>query len=600
MMKADIQFREGKYNQALHSTDIILEKGKKSKNLLIIVDGLLLKAKVYWTIGKGIESSSCVLECREAIKSLKTGEERSLREAWLFIQQGYICWTKSDLSKALYYFKLSHDIGITNQNPECIAESLGNIGVIHMLEGNYLQALKATNDSLNISKEIGDKISTADVSTNLGHIYWRQGQLDQALEYIEAGLRIFSEIGDKNRIAASYSNIGEIYFSQNENEKALNNFIVSKEYYEEIGNNFYLSRPIFHMIKVALANDQLVQAKKYFEELQEVSKDKPSKSMVHQLKMAEALILKHTKRITNLAKTESLLREITDDTIVEHKITTMALEHLCEIRLFELRATSGDPLILEEIQEYVNKLLEIANQQNLSSLLVQTYLLQSKMALIQRNANFARKLLIQAQELAEKRGLQKLAILVSNEYDYLLSEINKSNTNSSNNPTSVIERIESVYFEETLNQIIDSKELQIPKELSESPILLLIIHESGLGVYSKEFSKQSFKEQLLSGIITAINALLRDAFAIGGTIERIKYMDFRIVIKGIEPLLFVYVFKGPSYYPIKKLEEFISHVEKISQWEVCCAISTKGEMLSDEDQEIMDNLAQKIFFDVSS
>lgn len=72
----------------------------------------------------------------------------------------------------------------------------------------------------------------------------------------------------------------------------------------------------------------------------------------------------------------------------------MALEHLCEIRLIELRTTSGDLLKLEEIQGFVNKLLEIANQQNISPLLVQIYVLQSKMALLQNNSKFAKKLLI--------------------------------------------------------------------------------------------------------------------------------------------------------------------------------------------------------------
>jgi len=335
------------------------------------------------------------------------------------------------------------------------------------------------------------------------------------------------------------------------------------------------------MIRVAIGSNQLEKAEKYFEELQTIVKDESSKVMVHQSKMAEALILKNNKRITNLAKSESLLREIINDSIAEHEITTMALEHLCEIRLVELRTTSGDPLILEEIQGFVNKLLEIANQQNISPLLVQTYV--------------AKKLLIQAQDLAEKNGLQKLAISVSNEYDSLLSNITKKKTNFSNNPSTVIERVESVKFEETLTQMIDHKEIKIPVELDESPILLLIIHESGLGVYSKEFSMKSFKEQLISGIITAINALLQDVFEVGGTIERIRYKDFRLVIKGISPLLFVYVFKGHSYLPIKKLERFIEHLEDTDQWEIFCNVSKKGTLLSDADNEVIDDFIRKSF-----
>ncbi|MHA1947174.1 MAG: tetratricopeptide repeat protein [Candidatus Hodarchaeales archaeon] len=578
----------------------VIDNGSKFKNQLIVVDALLLKAKVYWTTGEGKKSSSCVSECREVIKTLKKGEEKSLREAHLHIRQGVNSWTNSDHDKALESYKLGYKIGMAIQDKECIAKSLSSIGAVHILKGNFSEALTATKEGLDLFKEIGDKVSFADTSTNLGYIYWRQGELNQALEHIEVGLEIFREIGEKIRIAASYGNIGKIYFSQDETEKALNNLMAAKEYYEQIGNDFYLSRIIFHMIRVAIGSNQLKKAEKYFEELQTIVKDESSKSMVHQLKMAKALILKNTKRITNLAKSESLLREIVNDSIVEHEITTMALEHLCEIRLVELRTTSGDPLILEEIQGFVNKLLEIANQQNISPLLVQTYVLQSKMALLQNNGKFAKKLIIQAQDLAEKKGLRKLAISVSNEYDSLLSKINKKNPIFSNNPTTVIERVESVKFEETLTQMMDQKEVKIPAKLEESPILLLIIHESGLGVYSKEFSMKSFKEQLISGIITAINALLQDVFEVGGTIERIRYKDFRLVIKGIAPLLFVYVFKGHSYLPIKKLEKFIEHLENTHIWKVFCNVSKKGTLLSDADNQVIDDFIRKYFLDGSN
>ena len=103
------------------------------------------------------------------------------------------------------------------------------------------------------------------------------------------------------------------------------------------------------------------------------------------------------------------------------------------------------------------------------------------------------------------------------------------------------------------------------------------------------------KEQLISGIITAINALLKDVFEVGGTIERIRYKDFRLVIKGITPLLFVYVFKGHSYFPIKKLGKFIELLENSNQWEVLCNVSKKGTPLSDADNQVIDDFIKNFF-----
>ncbi|WP_455463509.1 hypothetical protein [Candidatus Hodarchaeum mangrovi] len=72
------------------------------------------------------------------------------------------------------------------------------------------------------------------------------------------------------------------------------------------------------------------------------------------------------------------------------------------------------------------------------------------------------------------------------------------------------------------------------------------MHENGLCVYSKRFNEQKFEEQLLSGIISAVNSIMKNAFASisGGSIERIKYKEYNLIFKEKSPLLFCYVFKA--------------------------------------------------------
>ncbi|MFQ5820735.1 MAG: hypothetical protein ACE5I5_12155, partial [Candidatus Heimdallarchaeota archaeon] len=63
-------------------------------------------------------------------------------------------------------------------------------------------------------------------------------------------------------------------------------------------------------------------------------------------------------------------------------------------------------------------------------------------------------------------------------------------------------------------------------------------------------------EQLIAGFLTAINALVRDAFAASGSIERIKHQEHTLLLKAVEPFLVSYVFQGPSYFALKKLDQF--------------------------------------------
>ncbi|MHA2054881.1 MAG: tetratricopeptide repeat protein [Candidatus Hodarchaeales archaeon] len=587
----------GNLNEAISQADSIIEKGRKQNNPYFVIDAHLLEAQVYWIQGKYKISSENIGRAEKIIFKLSRDEESERREAWVNIGRGHISWSQTNYDRALEYFRESLSIGNRINCPECVAESLADIGAIYALRGSFTQGLKSFKTSYDIFKEIGDKLAIAEVSTNLGFIYWRQGELDLALEWVELGLHIFEEMGDKNRIAASLETLGKIYYQKNEDTKALENLIAARDLFKVGGNRSFISKPIFQIILIKIDNKDFEQAKDFFKELKELSSKKPNKAMKHQLQMAEALLAKNVSRVSNLAKTEAILRKIIEDDMVDNQITTMAIVHLCEIRLFELRATSGDPVILQEIQDYINRLLEIASNQNVATLLVQTFLLQSKMAIIQRNNSFARKLLRQSQELAEEKGLNKLAIQISNEYDSLLSSIGTLDEIEEKEESTLLERVESVKIENTLNRMINPKEVVVSEEISETPILLLIIHEgSGLGVYTKEFSMRKHKGQLISGIITAINSLLKDAFSIAGTLERIQYKDFRVVIREDSPLLFVYVFRGHSYYPLKKLQTFIELVKTAKdQWKTFCSIVDEGQLLSDKDKAIIDEYADKSF-----
>lgn len=64
------------------------------------------------------------------------------------------------------------------------------------------------------------------------------------------------------------------------------------------------------------------------------------------------------------------------------------------------------------------------------------------------------------------------------------------------------------------------------------------------------------QEQLVAGFLTAINALVRDAFAATGSIERIKHQEHTLLLKAVEPFLVSYVFQGPSYFALQKLDQF--------------------------------------------
>jgi len=148
-----------------------------------------------------------------------------------------------------------------------------------------------------------------------------------------------------------------------------------------------------------------------------------SKWVALQYDLARALLLKASNRTRDKMQAQMLLQKIAEDDVL-FDLTVSACLHLCESLFFEFKA-SEDPSILLEIQTITNRLLEIAKTQQSHSLLAETYLLQAKLALLDLDVPHAVHSLTQAQDIADKHGLQLLAQSISQEHDTLLRQIDQ-------------------------------------------------------------------------------------------------------------------------------------------------------------------------------
>jgi hypothetical protein len=82
----------------------------------------------------------------------------------------------------------------------------------------------------------------------------------------------------------------------------------------------------------------------------------------------------------------------------DHSLTVTAMIHLCDLLLYELKV-SGEDGLFGEIVDLVSRLLEIAKEHSSHSLLAETCLLQSKLALIELDMGRSRTLLTEAHAL---------------------------------------------------------------------------------------------------------------------------------------------------------------------------------------------------------
>ncbi|MFX0065305.1 MAG: hypothetical protein ACFFC7_24305 [Candidatus Hermodarchaeota archaeon] len=235
---------------------------------------------------------------------------------------------------------------------------------------------------------------------------------------------MFKEI--KNHLFASWSItfIGTVHRQLGNLEQALEQLEEGLALQEKLGNKQLMSETLFYLVGAALDNSSPEQARKYLQYLQEISEQTKNKVVRQRYHVAEALLLKSSTRAREKLRAADLLEQVADSEVVYYELTVTALLHLCELLLIELDMT-GDPKVLDEVRTRTVQLRDLAQEHHSYWLLTETYLLESKLALVELNINTAQLLLDQAQLTAEEKNLGRLIIEISREQELFQEQLNK-------------------------------------------------------------------------------------------------------------------------------------------------------------------------------
>ncbi|MBI3218815.1 MAG: tetratricopeptide repeat protein [Bacteroidetes bacterium] len=145
-------------------------------------------------------------------------------------------FTNADSAKlfGLEALKMAEDL----QSIELEVDALHNLGVANEAQGNYAEALKLEMKALDIRKQIGDELKTANTLNNIGIIYDEQGDYQRALEYYYNARRIYEKVKDKAKIAMVLTNIGIVLKAQGEYRKVVGYYQQAMNIYHDLGKKF--------------------------------------------------------------------------------------------------------------------------------------------------------------------------------------------------------------------------------------------------------------------------------------------------------------------------------------------------------------------------
>jgi len=164
--------------------------------------------------------------------------------------------------------------------PEKSASILRATGLRHGNQGRYQEAQELYHESLQVSREIGDRRGIAKALNNMGMVAWGQGSYEKEEKLFRESLETNREIGDRRGTAASLDNLGNVAFRQRRYESAEKLHRESFKIYREIGNRKGIAGSLHNLGNVAEHQGRYEEAEELTREALEINQEIGNRSWI--------------------------------------------------------------------------------------------------------------------------------------------------------------------------------------------------------------------------------------------------------------------------------------------------------------------------------
>ncbi len=595
ILKSKIFNITGEYNKELQSLEVAFQKSQKLDDTCLLIDVLLLKAEK--AIIKGQKKTFLELmgkteklfeENRDVLQS-KLGDISLSKGRYFSIIEG-------DLNKALKFYDESAKIYKKNNDKQMLTKIYFEFARIMFHKGELDKAMDFFKESLNLSKDINNKRGITEAYNGFGILYSYTEDLHKSIMYLKKSLAIAEEINYKYMIATSMVNIGEMLYVQGDLKGTGEYYKKSLKIFQKLQDIGKVGYVLLYSIMLYIEMDYNKKVEEIFSYLKELYNQHHNKfkAIDEYFRVAKALILKKSTRMRDKVKSEEIFKEFIIEGSTDFQLTIIALLNWCELLLDEV-SFNNDPDVLNEIQPIIDKLIHLEEQQYNYNLLAKTYLLQAKLALIQFEFKEAQQFLTQAQQVAQEKGLQLLAMKISAEHDEILNQLDIwESLHKNQNQISMAERFRYAKLNEQMDSMIRNRAPDQQELLSEKPIFLSIITKGGMSMIKFPFLDKWADQNIFSGFISAFNVFSKELFS--KSVDRVKMGEYIILLKLLEPFIACYVIKGPSYLAQQKLTRFSEKVRNTPEiWNRLNEYSKTGEILTIEGNPYLKEMITEIF-----
>ncbi|KKL16777.1 hypothetical protein LCGC14_2492170, partial [marine sediment metagenome] len=417
-----------KLAEQTYKESIGLGKNLLSVDIILIIANALVESTPFMYSKTTDKLHDTIKQGEELLKSFtqESPEDYKQREAYLAYIKGCFYNRRRNPKEADLALKhlehslaLREELGIKHE----IAESLiGMAWNLSVNKGELNRALKYAERSLALAKESSNIYYIAESLNVIALVYSFKGELDRSIILFEQSLELFKELNNKTRMAGALNNLSYDYKRRDELDRALECIEQSMALHREVGRLGFLANNYDFLIQILIDMGDIKRAQISLHDLEQLNSQLKNKELNTIYLLDKALLLKTSLRARDRVKAEEIIKQFLEEEDLNYESRRGALLSLCELILIELRITN-DLGVLDELNQFIARLLDIAEKSHSYSILCETLLIQAKLALISLNLEKAQRLLTQGQKIAEKYGLSLLARKISNEHDKLLKQL---------------------------------------------------------------------------------------------------------------------------------------------------------------------------------
>ena len=164
-----------------------------------------------------------------------------------YYSKGVSYFRKNVKDSALYYFQKSYDDALAAQDTIQANQSLGSVGALNILLGNYEMALESFLARLEMLKRYPNPAAEQTVYNNMASVYDRLEQYDQAIVYHHKSLKLKLQADDTNGIMTSYQNLGAAFTKLDDADSALYYSKKSYRIAEQLGNKIVMAATLMNV-----------------------------------------------------------------------------------------------------------------------------------------------------------------------------------------------------------------------------------------------------------------------------------------------------------------------------------------------------------------